>query len=368
MRERRIIISGGGTGGHVNPALSIAEELRRRRKGEILFLGTRRGLEARLVPERGFTIDFLPVTGFDRRNTLKNFKTVWNLMISLQQVRQILQSYQPDLVIGTGGFVMGPVLWAAQRMGIPTVIQEQNSYPGLTTRLLAGKARVVFAAFSEVRRYLPEKAKVLHTGNPLNRVQIQAEEKPGIYTSFALKPDRFTLLVFGGSQGAESINKTTARLIEENYLPENIQLLWQTGMKDADFYKNRFAADDRIHVLPFISGMHRAYAIADLVICRAGAMTISELIAAGLPAILIPYPFAADNHQYKNARNLSEHKAAIVIRDDQELFENLAEALDLLHKDEDKRKNLSQAMLALDVPDTMERIMETLDEIMETGL
>jgi UDP-N-acetylglucosamine--N-acetylmuramyl-(pentapeptide) pyrophosphoryl-undecaprenol N-acetylglucosamine transferase len=368
MKERRVIIAGGGTGGHVYPALNIAEELRRRWSAEILFLGTRRGMEARLVPDHGFEIDYLPVQGFDRRYTLKNLKTIWNLMLSLEQGRQVLKSFKPDLVIGTGGFVMGPVLWTAQRMGIPTVIQEQNSYPGLTTRLLAGKAKVVFAAFSEIRRYLPHQAKVLRTGNPINRVKVQPELKPEICTAFGLKPNRFILLVFGGSQGAQSINKTTARLIEENYLPEDIQLLWQTGFKDAEFYKQRFAADERIHVVPFISRMNQAYAVADLAMCRSGAMTISELIAAGLPAILIPYPFAADNHQFKNAKNLAEQKAALVIRDNDGVFDNVSAALGLLIENPDRRKSMAAAMAALDVPDTMERIMETLDEIMESRI
>ena len=364
-QTKKIIFAGGGTGGHIFPALNMARALKEILDVEILFFGTKRGLESRIIPKAGFTIKFIPVAGFQRRLTLKNLSFPWKLYKSMQFTRKILNEFKPDLVVGTGGYVMGPVLKTAQKMRIPTILQEQNSYPGVTTRLLAKKAKMVFLAYAEAKKFLHTNGKVLVTGNPI-QVEEVTEGSETLLQEFGLLPEKKVILVVGGSQGAASINKAIKNILSDTGLPEGYQMLWQTGQgahqEVMSFVKNKNVTN--VAVVPFINGMHRAYKLTDFVICRAGAMTLSELMAAGLAAILVPYPHAAADHQYKNADALREKGAAMVIRDESGMQEKLAKALSMLVMDTQKKETMSTNMAELHIKDTFEQIIKGIREVL----
>lgn len=365
-RSIKVAFAGGGTGGHVFPALNMAEVLKKEFDAEIIFFGTERGLENKKVPERGYTLVRIPVAGFQRKITLKNVSFPWKLFKSMQICKNKLKDFKPDLVIGTGGYVMGPVLKSAQKLGIPTVLQEQNSFPGVTTRLLARKADLVFLAYEQAKDFLQTSARVLVTGNPLV-TNLTLDSQENLFTQFKLNPQKKVLLVFGGSQGAANINQALRQVLAKVKLPQNYQLLWQTGNSEIDLIRDFIRTQNLtdIEAVPFINGMERAYAIADLVLCRAGAMTLSELMAAGLPAILVPYPHAAADHQYKNAKALAEAKAAMIIRDDAQLTENLQKTLTALLADEKKQNSMAQKMAALHRSDTIPQMIEAIKLLLE---
>lgn len=366
MKETlRIVFAGGGTGGHIFPALNMAQAIAEHRPAEFIFFGTNRGLEARLVPQAGYRLQLIPVAGLQRRLTLKNLTVPWKLAKSMRLSRQVLKKFKPHLVIGTGGYVMGPVLKTAQRLKIPTVLQEQNSFPGVTTRLLAKKAKLVLAAYREVKTYLPQQTKVLHTGNPIRAVRSEKSNRE-LWSDFGLQPELPVVLVFGGSQGAHHINLAVKALLEKDVLA-NYQLLWQTGRQDLEemrqFVKSKNLKN--VQVLPFIDDMPGAYKLACIAVCRSGAMTISELIFHGVPALLIPLASAAGNHQYKNALAIEEQGAAITIADNRNLAENLYTRLKQLLADENTLQLMGEKMQGLYQADTYEKILSALDELLE---
>ena len=261
---------------------------------------------------------------------------------------------------------MGPVLKSAQKLGIPTVLQEQNSFPGVTTRILAKKADLIFLAYEQAKKFLQTSARVLVTGNPLT-TKTTSDTKIDLFAQFKLDPKKKVLLVFGGSQGAANINQALMQFLVNRKLPENYQILWQTGNLEIDsiceFIKKENLAD--VQPLPFIDGMERSYAIADLVLCRAGAMTLSELMAAGLPAILVPYPHAAADHQFKNAQALADADAAMIIRDDAELVQKVEKVLPALLADETKQSNMAKKMKALHKTDTIPQMITAIKQLLE---
>lgn len=365
-RSIKVAFAGGGTGGHVFPALNMADAIQKEYNAEIIFFGTERGLENRKVPERGYQLIQIPVAGFQRKLTLRNVSFPWKLYRSMQICKTKLKDFKPDLVIGSGGYVMGPVLKSAQKLGIPTILQEQNSYPGVTTRLLAKKADLIFLAYERAKDFLQTSARIMVTGNPLSLKSI-TESKADLFAQFKLDPRKNVLLVFGGSQGAANINLALMHYLKINKLPEHYQMLWQTGHAEIEaidvFLKSEQLTD--VQALPFIDGMERAYAITDLVICRAGAMTLSELMAAGLPAILIPYPHAAADHQYKNAQALADAEAAIIIRDDQELSSKLESVLPSLLEDDSRQNNMAAKMAALHKTDTIPQMTAAIKQLLE---
>ncbi|MBQ5996264.1 MAG: undecaprenyldiphospho-muramoylpentapeptide beta-N-acetylglucosaminyltransferase [Bacteroidales bacterium] len=310
----RFIISGGGTGGHIFPALSIADALRRTFPGaDILFVGAEGRMEMEKVPAAGYPITALPVRGLYRKLTLKNLQVLYRLLKSIGMARRIIRQHRPDVVIGVGGYASAPVLWQASRMHIPTVIQEQNSYAGITNKWLAKRVNRICVAYPDMQRFFPAE-KIVLTGNPIREVLEQplptaAEAR----AFFGLQPDRPTILSIGGSLGAATINRSIARHL--TLLGEDVQLLWQTG---AGYYAEAAIAAEKyrqVKALPFIARMEMAYAAADLVISRAGACSISELCLLGKACILVPSPNVAEDHQTKNAMALSTRDAAILIRD-----------------------------------------------------
>ena len=313
----KFIISGGGTGGHIFPAISIANALKKRLPDcEILFVGALGRMEMERVPAAGYPIEGLPVSGFDRKNLLRNVKVLMNLFRSLMLARRIIRRFQPDVAIGVGGYASAPTLRAASAFGIPTVIQEQNSYAGVTNKLLAKKAARICVAYEGMERFFP-KDKIILTGNPVRQDLFSVA--PGTkeaYDFFNLDPTKKTILVVGGSLGARTVNQSIIAGLEK-LAKTDIQIIWQTGkfyIENAHAAAEPFACKNLI-VTDFVSRMDLAYSIADLVISRAGASSISELCLLAKPVILVPSPNVAEDHQTQNALALVRKDAAVMIKD-----------------------------------------------------
>jgi len=332
-QHRKFIISGGGTGGHVFPAIAIANALMKKcPSAEILFVGALGRMEMEKVPEAGYKIIGLNISGIQRRLTLKNISTLFKLFSSLQKAKKIIKKFNPDVVIGVGGYASGPVLKIASSKKIPTVIQEQNSYPGVTNKILSKKVDKICVAYEGMEKFFP-KEKIFLTGNPVRQdiTVLQGKKERG-QELFGLDKSKKTVLVVGGSLGARTINNAILSHLDL-FAWNNIQLIWQTGK--AFFETAQQACSDHedqgIHAYAFISKMDYAYAAADIVVSRAGAIAISEICLIGKPAILVPSPNVAEDHQTKNALALSNYSAAILVKDG-EAQETLAQkAIDLIN-------------------------------------
>lgn len=309
----KVIISGGGTGGHIFPAIAIANTLKSMLEVEILFVGAVGRMEMEKVPQAGFEIKGLNIAGIQRSFSFsaikKNLLFPFKLISSLLEAKRIVKNFKPDVVVGVGGYASGPVLWAAQQQGIPTLIQEQNSYAGITNKLLARKAHKICVAYEGMEKYFPEH-KIIVTGNPVRKDILQTEfVKLAGCVHFKLNPELKTILVIGGSLGARTINEAIENDIEK-LKKSGYQLIWQTGKNFSTQIQN-----PKFNILPFIKEMHWAYACADVVISRAGALSISELALVGKPAILVPSPNVSEDHQTKNAMALVQKNAAIMVKD-----------------------------------------------------
>lgn len=361
----RIAFAGGGTGGHLFPALNIAQAFKQRWPSEIIFFGTSKGLESRKVPERGYRLVEMPVTGFQRHFTLKNLSLPWKLVKSLKICKQELKNFKPHLVIGTGGYVMGPVLRSAILLKIPTVIQEQNSFPGFTTRLLANRTDIIFLGYEEATSYLEDAQKLVVSGNPIIK-QSLTKSKEEICKEFGLDLKLGTILVFGGSQGSQNINRSIEQLLLEKKLPEGFQLLWQTGDSSYGYFDNfiKIRGIKNVVVTSFIDKMYEAYGIADFAVCRAGAMTLTELMSVALPAILVPLPGAAGNHQFKNAQSLAQKKAALVVKDDDNLSEALSQEINRVSGKALLRQEMSLNLRNLWRSDSLEIIITEIEKLL----
>ena len=348
QKHKKIIISGGGTGGHIFPAISVANALRRiDPEMEILFVGAEGRMEMEKVPAAGYKIKGLPIAGIQRKLTLKNFSVLLKLFKSLKMAKKIINDFKPDVVVGVGGYVSGPVLRQAGRMGIPTLIQEQNSYAGLTNKLLAKKASAICVAYDGMEKYFPE-GKIIRTGNPvLQNFDNIKDLRNEALESFGLKRNKPVILVLGGSLGAGTFNKSLSRNIQK-IIDSGHQWLWQTGK---NYFENvsalvslSFCEDISVH--GFINRMDYAYAAADIIVSRAGAGTISELCLVGKPVILIPSPNVADDHQTRNARALADRGAALLISDNQAITNLVDEAVKLV-SDEERKAILSGNILKM---------------------
>lgn len=343
----RIIISGGGTGGHVFPALAVADQIKSEvPEAEILFVGAEGRMEMDKVPRAGYEIRGLPVTGFQRSLSLKNLKFPLNLVKSLFRAKKIIKHFQPDVVIGTGGYASGPVVYVASTMNIPCVIQEQNSYAGITNRLLAPNVSRICVAYEGMEKYFP-KEKIVITGNPVRQDIINAgmQRLPALY-HFKLSAEAKTILVIGGSLGARTINESVAKGLDK-IRQAGFQLIWQTGHDYYDIASELCKINPRSNgwgefkVHQFIERMDMAYAAADMIISRAGAIAVSELCIVQKPVILVPSPNVAEDHQTKNARNLLNHNAAWMVSD-QKARENLVDYATKLLNDEKEQEILSK--------------------------
>ena len=355
-RRPRVVISGGGTGGHIFPALSIADALRRRLDADILFVGAENRMEMTRVPEAGYEIIGLPVAGFDRKRLWRNISVLFKLFRSLRKSRKIISDFKPDIAIGVGGYASGPTLKAAQRAGIPTLLQEQNSYAGVTNKLLGEKAGKICVAYDGMERFFPAD-RIVKTGNPIRKALLSySKSVKEAREAFGLDPERPVLLVVGGSLGALTLNESMEKGIK-SIADKGIQVIWQTGKNFGDRGPAAARGIKGVVVTPFISDMASAYRAADLVVGRAGAGSISELQALGKPVILVPSPNVAEDHQTHNARALSERGAAVLVTD--------AEARDILVDtaigligDKKKLADMQARILEMGIADSDERIAD----------
>jgi UDP-N-acetylglucosamine--N-acetylmuramyl-(pentapeptide) pyrophosphoryl-undecaprenol N-acetylglucosamine transferase len=358
------MLAGGGTGGHIFPAIYIAQYLKKNWGAHCRFIGTKKGIENIKVSQAGFVVKHIWISGFKRGIYLSNLLFPLRLLVSFWQSHREIRQFKPDLVIGTGGYISGPVLYRALKMKIPTAIQEQNSYPGITTRILASKVDRVFLAYAEALQYIKNIKKYVLVGNPI-KDNIISENIDEARKYFDIDKGLTTILIFGGSQGARSINKAIDNIIAQGTL-DNVQIVWQTGKLDFEFYKDKYKNDrnTRLHLLPFIDRMDYAYTIADFAICRSGAMTISELAAAGLPAILIPLPHAAANHQLKNAQTIAQGGGALVVEDNSGMEQLLQTAILELLQSQEQLNSMSEKMKSFHRNDTTQQIAHELEKLL----
>ena len=340
----RIIISGGGTGGHIFPAISIANAIKELRPDtEILFVGAEGRMEMQRVPAAGYKIIGLPVAGFDRKNLFKNFAVIVRLIKSQMIARKIINDFKPHAAVGVGGYASGPTLKMAGAMGIPTLIQEQNSYAGVTNKLLAGKASKICVAYPGMEKFF-DKNKIIMTGNPVRQglLENNLSKKDAIKT-FGLDPKKKTILIVGGSLGARTLNNCVMHSMEK-IKSSDVQFIWQTGKYYINEAKECYKTEgnpEMIHTTDFISNMNAAYTATDLVVSRAGAGSISEFCLLGKPVVLVPSPNVAEDHQTKNAMALVEKGAAVYIKDSEAEEKLITTAIELVN-DEKKLKALSE--------------------------
>lgn len=317
----KVIMTGGGTGGHIYPAIAIADKIRERYPhSEILFVGTERGLEKNIVPDNGYPIEFITVEGFNRKNPLKNIKVLKKLNEGNHQAKKLIKSFQPDVVIGTGGYVCGPVVRAAHKAGVKTYTHEQNAFPGVTNKLLEKYVEKVFLGFPEAQKYFKHREKHVMAGNPVRKAFFDADPKAS-REKLGFSSGDFVLLVFGGSQGAGRINKAMLSVIEAMNGMDGIQVCMATGKRYYDAILHELQEErgitlaDNIHILEYISNMDEYLSAADLVISRSGALTVAEVTVCGKAAIFIPSPIVTGNHQFYNAKAVADHGGAMIIEE-----------------------------------------------------
>jgi UDP-N-acetylglucosamine--N-acetylmuramyl-(pentapeptide) pyrophosphoryl-undecaprenol N-acetylglucosamine transferase len=363
----KILVSGGGTGGHIFPAIAIANGLKKRLKHvEILFVGAKGRMEMEKVPMAGYQIQGLWISGFQRRLTLKNLSVPVKLVKSLWKARKIVTVFNPDVAVGTGGYASAPLLKAAAGKKVPTLILEQNSYPGVTNRLLGKSVDKVCTAYEGMEKYFPSE-KIVVTGSPIRenimQMKVNAEEARKF---FDLEKDRPTLLIFGGSQGARNMNLAVSKMIEK-MLSLGIQIIWQTGkislpMAEKSVVSSKFR--QRVKVLEFIHEMDKAYAAADIIVSRAGAISIAEIVQVNKPAIFVPLPSAAEDHQTHNAMSLVNKNAALIVPE-KELEDKLLEAVHTLMKNPDKREEMKSNLRQFEHGDATKRIVDEVVKLIE---
>ena len=352
--ELRIIISGGGTGGHIFPAISIANAIRAKRPdARILFVGAEGRMEMRRVPDAGYEIKGLPICGFDRKNLLRNIKVLYRIWKSQRLARRIITDFRPQAAVGVGGYASGPTLNKCADMGIPCLIQEQNSYAGVTNKLLARKAARICVAYEGMERFFPAE-KIVMTGNPVRQQLLHtALSHDEAVASFGLDSAKKTILIVGGSLGARTINESVmARL--DDIETSGVQVIWQTGKYYYDEIKRQIGGHKPLPMLKvtdFVSDMGAAYKAADIVVSRAGAGSISEFCLLGMPVILVPSPNVAEDHQTKNAMALVKRQAALYVRDSEARDKVIGLALDTV-KDDAMLKRLSENILKMAMPDS----------------
>jgi len=356
-QQLKVIISGGGTGGHIFPAIAIANTLKKSVDDcAILFVGALGKMEMEKVPAAGYEIKGLWISGLQRKLTLKNLSFPFKVLASLWKAKKIIKEFNPGIVVGVGGFASGPTLRAATALRIPTLIQEQNSYPGITNKILSKKVKKICVAYDGMEKFFP-KDKIVKTGNPIRSEMVEIDGlRDEAIRFFNLKSNKKTLLIVGGSLGALSVNKSIHKHLK--FLTENdLQIIWQTG----NYYYETAKGEDcgNVRVIKFINKMNMAYAAADIIVSRAGAIAISEICAVQKPAVFVPLPSAAEDHQTKNAQALVDKEAALLVKDS-EVLEKLGETVIQLLQD-DKRQNLFTENLGkLAIRDAAERIVNEI--------
>ncbi|MCH3885870.1 undecaprenyldiphospho-muramoylpentapeptide beta-N-acetylglucosaminyltransferase [Tenacibaculum aquimarinum] len=362
MKPYKFIISGGGTGGHIYPAIAIANELKLRYPdAKFLFVGAKDKMEMEKVPQAGFEIKGLWISGIQRKLTLKNLSFPFKLISSLWKANSIINKFKPNAVVGTGGFASGPTLMMANRKGIPTLVQEQNSYPGITNKLLSKKASKICVAYDNLERFFPSE-KIVKTGNPVRQdllsIHTKTEEAK---TFFKLDEKKKTILVLGGSLGARRINQLIESQLEF-FKNQEVQLIWQCGKLYVDEYK-KYNDLENVQVHQFLNRMDLAYAAADVIISRAGASSVSELCIVGKPTIFIPSPNVAEDHQTKNAKSVADKHGAILLKESE--LDTFSIVFETLMKDKGKQENLSENINELALPNATNNIVNEIEKLIK---
>ncbi|MCS3530303.1 undecaprenyldiphospho-muramoylpentapeptide beta-N-acetylglucosaminyltransferase [Chryseobacterium sp. JUb7] len=362
-KKLKILLSGGGTGGHIFPAIAIADEIRKRfPDAEFLFIGANGKMEMEKVPQAGYKIEGIDIAGIDRGNMLSNLGLPFKILKSLSKSKKIIKNFAPDFAVGTGGFASGPALYEASKMGIPIFIQEQNAHAGVTNKILSKKAKAVFTAYPKVEGFPAEKIKFL--GNPIRENIIsgmqettQAKEKMG------LDKDKLTILSVGGSLGSRTLNNGWKDNLE-NLKEKGYQLVWQTGKLDYNELSSSLQLPASVQLKEFIKDMETAYSAADVIVSRAGAIAISELAVAQKPVLLVPFPFAAEDHQTKNAMNLVEKNAARMVKDS-EMQEKFWNTLSEICENESVRKEMSENLKYFAKPNAAKEIVDEIFKVIK---
>ena len=364
----RVLIAAGGTGGHLYPGIAIAEEWTRMHPdSKVVFVGTSRGPEIKAVPRAGYELKSIAARGLPRRPGPGWILAAFGLARALVQSFRLIVDFKPQVVLGTGSYVSAPVVLVARMFGIPVILQEQNSIPGATNRWLNLLATEVHIGFVESRGYFRRKNNLRVSGNPIRR-SLLLQDKGSAYEAFGLDPEKRTLFVFGGSRGAASINRATEGALEKLKHMSNLQVIWQTGAEDFEAIQKKFRSFPlKVRVFAYLDAIEKAYAIAEIAVCRAGAMTIAELTACGVAAILVPYPHATRDHQTHNARGLVDRDAALVIADKELTPETLAKQIESLLRGEARLRRLGRNARAFARVDAAQRIARSMEQLVQAS-
>lgn len=364
MKPYKFILSGGGTGGHIYPAIAIANELRSQYpNAEFLFVGAKDRMEMEKVPKAGYKILGLWISGLQRKLSLKNILFPFKLMSSLHRSYKIIRTFKPDVAIGTGGYASAPLLRAASNKGIPCLIQEQNSHAGITNKWLSKKVQCICVAYEGMNKFFPSK-KIIVTGNPVRQDLLDIDSKKSeAIAYFNLNPNKKTVLILGGSLGAKRINELIDSSISY-FLTFDLQVIWQSGSYYVEKYQNK--GNENVQVYAFINRMDLAYAAADFIISRAGALSVSELCLAGKPVIFIPSPNVTEDHQTKNALAISDQNAAVLLRES-ELDEKFETEFSKLFNSEEKQRTLSENIIKLGKPNATKDIVAEIKKLIKSS-
>jgi UDP-N-acetylglucosamine--N-acetylmuramyl-(pentapeptide) pyrophosphoryl-undecaprenol N-acetylglucosamine transferase len=360
----KIIFAGGGTGGHVYPALATIEALKTVGNFEILYIGGYQGIENSIIPHTDIQFKTIWISGFHRYFTFKNLIFPVKLIVSLVQSIFIIKQFKPNVVVGTGGYVSGPILYISYIFGIPTLIQEQDTYPGVTTRLLAKYVDYICVPFGGIESEFKKiKERIIVTGNPV-RKSLEMQEKSVAVKHWGFNPDKPVLFIFGGSQGAQAINNIMLSVIPKLQVEYKLQVLWQTGIKNYDLIiDSELAKENSVIIKAYIEEMDLAYSVADIIISRAGAVSLAELSFVEKPCILVPYPYAAANHQEKNARIIAEGGAAVVVREGENFEEEILQAINNILLNQDLKIKMSKNWKKFQFPDAASNIASKILEM-----
>ena len=368
----KVIIAAAGTGGHINPGIAIANKIKNEEpNSEIIFIGTNRGLENDLVPRAGYKLKTIQAYGFNRKISLDNIKKMWKTLHSISEAKKIIEEFKPDIVVGTGGYICVPVGIAAKRKQVPIVLHESNAFPGIAIKMLSKKANTILLGFEDARPRIPNAKKIVVTGTPtkVKQLDISIDKKEQILKDFKLKQDLPIALFFGGSQGAQSINESLIQIISEQK-NTNYQIIWAAGPAQYEVVKQKLKECNKdienlknVKIVPYIYNMEEIMNIVDLIICRSGAMTITEVSNVGKPAIFIPFPFATENHQEYNARVLEKVNAAKIILDKNLNANLLNDMVENMVKDKTNLQNMGKNAKSISIPDVEERIYREIKEL-----
>lgn len=370
----RAIIAAAGTGGHINPGLAIANKIIEKEKdSDIIFIGTNRGLETDLVPRSGYKLRTINAHGLERKITIQNIKNLFETYKSIKEAKEIIKEFKPDILIGTGGYICVPTVIATKKLGIPVILHESNAFPGIAVKLFKNKADKILVGFKDAKERLDNKENVIVTGNPIKikKIDYTESQKEKIKTDLGLALDKPVVLVFGGSQGAQSINRSFIEIIV-NKKNKNYQIMWAAGPEQYSKIKeklNEINIDinniENAKIVPYIYNMEEVMNISDLVVCRSGAMTITEVSVVGKPAIFIPFPFATENHQEYNARVLEKVGAAKIILDKDINSELLGNTINKIIKNKKSLEEMGKNAEKVAIPNVEENIYKEIKEVIE---